>query len=261
VIRFLSLSIACLALGQLAVADDTSEDGQLDTTAESVSRHRIDVGATFVDSLSADTLNGTFGYTYNLTSRSNFNVAVPYLDPDTSTGSNSGFGDVIVSLSYVPSTTISAHPWVPRTVGTGFAVLAPTGKASDGRSLDAWVVAPYVGLVVPLTKRFFLAPQVGYVHSLDKTVGGTDLRLAFAEVGVGFVAINGFWTSYFPQFVRDLETDEWAINHRFAIGKMLSKEFGISLDISLIERFNFGSNLPANSGFDNQIDVSAHFNF
>ena len=247
------LAFLCLVAGQPAIADDAE--------TESVARHRIDIGASFLDALSADTLNGTVGYTYNLSSKSNFNLAVPYLDPDTNTVSNSGFGDAILSFSYVPSAQISAHPWVPRTVGTGIAVLAPTGNANEGRSLDTWVIAPFVGLVLPMTDRTFIAPQVGYVHSLDKTIADTDLRLAFAEIGFGFVAINGFWTSYFPQFVRDLESDDWVINHRFAIGKMFSPKFGMSLDYSLIERFDFGSNLSAEPGYNKLIELSAHFNF
>lgn len=259
-LRIASICVACLMAGQYAFADADDEE-KSEPLAGSELRHRIDLSATFFDSLSIDSVSGSIGYTYNLTAKSNLNISVPYLDPDTGTANDSGFGDTIMSFSYVPSTTISAHPWVPRTVGTGLAILAPTGNVSEGRSLDAWVVAPYVGLVAPLTERFFVAPQAGYVHSFDKTVDGTELRLAFAEIGMGFVANNGFWTSYFPQFVRDLESDKWAINHRFAIGKMVSQKFGVSLDFSFVERFNFGSDVPPESGFDRQIDLSAHFNF
>ena len=247
--------------GAVDSANGSDELGQTEDNPPPSSRHRIDIGATFVDGQSANLLNGTVGYTYNLTSKSNINLSVPYLDPDTNTGNNSGFGDAVLSYSYVPSATISAHPWVPRTIGTGVAVLMPTGDANAGRSLDAWIIAPYVGVVVPLARQAFFAPQAGYVHSLDETVGGTDLRLAFVETGFGFVSDGGFWTSYFPQFVRDLETDEWVVNHRFAVGKMLSQTFGISLDYSIIERFNFGSNVPPDSGSDEQIDLSVHFNF
>lgn len=243
---------AIQAFGHCAIADESQE---------SQPRHRIDIGASFLDSVSADSINGVVGYTYNLSSKSNINLSIPYLDPNTGEGGNSGFGDVIAAYSFVPSAQASAHPWVPRTVGTGIAVLAPTGNANEGRSLDTWVVAPYVGIVRPLSDRFFFAPQLGYIHSLGKTAGGVDLRLAFAEVGFSFVAINGFWTSYYPQFIRDLESDEWAVNHRLAVGKMLSNTVGVSFDYSFIERFSFGSNLPAESGFDEQLELNVHFTF
>jgi hypothetical protein len=254
--------IACigtvLCAPQLGAADESSKPDEAEAFE---SRHRLDIGATFLDTLSVDSLNGIVGYTYNLTSKSNLNVSIPHLDPDTGTSNDSGFGDVVVAFSYAPTTTITAHPWVPRTVGTGLAVLAPTGDSEKGLSLGAWVVSPFVGLVVPLSDRFFFAPQLGYLHSFGKTADNTELRLAFAEVGVGFVAINGFWSSYFPRITRDLETNDWAVNHRFAVGKMLTERIGVSFDYSLVERFNFGSNLPAESGHDKQMELSAHFAF
>lgn len=259
--RSLGAVVACLLVSQPGFADQAAASKPQGENTTDVLRHRIDAGAVFLDSISADSINGIFGYTYNLTSKSNINLSVPYLDPDTGTSSNSGFGDIVMSYSYVPSSTISAHPWVPRTIGTGIALLAPTGDAKEGRSIDSWVVAPYIGLVVPLAKRVFIAPQAGYVHSLDQTVSGTDLRLAFAQIGLGFVTLNGFWTSYFPQFVRDLESDEWVINHRFSIGKMVSQKFGLSFEYTLVERFIFGSNLPTEVGFDKQIEFNMHFNF
>jgi hypothetical protein len=97
--------------------------------------------------------------------------------------------------------------------------------------------------------------------SLDKTASRVGLRLIIAETGVGFVAFNGFWISYFPRFVRDLESDEWAIDQRMSIGKMLSSRFGISLDYTSVDRFNFGSDLPGDSGYDALFEVNLHFNF
>lgn len=260
-IGILISGIAYLLCSQISLAGDDDRDSRSDGSTRPQPRHRIDISAIFLDSVSADSLNGILGYTYNFTSNSNFNISVPYLDPERGMGGNSGFGDATMALSFVPSVIVSANPWVPRTVGTGVAILVPTGNANEGRSLDTWVVAPYLGFVIPLTDRVFLAPQLGYIHSVDKTVADTDLRLVFGEVGLSFVAFNGFWSSYFPQFVRDLESDKWAINHRFAIGKMLSQNVGVSMDYTFIERFNFGSDLPGEAGFDEQIQVNVHFAF
>jgi hypothetical protein len=255
------MSVASCLCHQYSLADDEDQDDPSVERVRSQPRHRIDVSAVFLDNVSADSVNGVVDYTYNLNSKSNISVSVPFVDPNTSTGGNSGIGDTVMAFSYVPSVTVSANPWVPRTVGSGFAALAPTGSAKDGRSLDTWVLTPFLGLVIPITDRVFIAPQVGYVHSVDKTIAGTDLRLAYGELGVSFVAFNGFWSSYFPKFVRDLESDEWAVNHRLGVGKMLSTRFGLSIDYSFIERFNFGSDLPAQSGFDELIELRMHYAF
>jgi hypothetical protein len=36
---------------------------------------------------------------------------------------------------------------------------------------------------------------------------------------------------------------------------------GVSFDYSFIERFSFGSNLPGESGFDEQLELNVHFTF
>jgi len=252
------LVCAVLFSSQLACA----QDGSVESTRErDALRHRVDVTAVFLDGADRDSLSGLFTYAYSVTDNSNLTLTVPYLDPNLDTGGNSGVGDIVAAFSIVPSVTISVNPWVPRTVGSGMAVSVPTGDVKEGRSLDTWVLYPYLGLVQPVSEHFFIAPQIGYVYSLDSTVAGTDLRLVTAELGLSFVAFNGFWTSYFPQFVRDLETDEWAVNHRLGIGKMLSRTFGVSLDYRSVERFSFGSDAPVDEGFDSQIEANIHFTF
>jgi hypothetical protein len=253
-------AITCFTFSQSVVADDV-EDSDSKDSAANVIRHRIDIGAVFLDSISADSINGILSYTYNLTNNTNINVTVPYLDPDTATGSNSGFGDTAFALSFVPLVKVGVNPWVPRTVGTGIAVLAPTGKADEGRSLDTWVISPYVGLVIPLTDQFFFSPQLGYLHSLDKTIADVDIRMIYAEVGFSYVSLKGFWASYFPNFAFDLESDKWAIDHRLAIGKMVTMNVGFSVDFVFVERFNFGSDIPGAQGFDKQVELNVHFSY
>ncbi len=256
---FLIVAAACFTFSQSVVANDSevAESGSTDAPP----RHRLDLSAVFLDGDSTDSLSGLLGYTYTLTSNTILNVTVPYLDPDRSTGKNSGFGDTVISLSFVPVVKVGTNPWVPRTVGTGISILAPTGNADEGRSLDTWIITPYLGLVIPLSDRFFLAPQLGYVHSLDEIATDVDLRLAFAEVGFAYVSFDGFWASYFPRFAFDLERDDWAIDHRVSIGKMVTSSVGFSVDYVFIERFNFGSDTPNAQGFDRQIELNVHFTF
>ena len=151
-------SLCALANGQDCLAQDEVLNGSGEDSARDYPRHRINLGALFLDQVSSDSFNGIVGYTYNLTHNANIGVTVPYIDPDTSAAGNSGIGDTIVALSFVPSVRIGANPWVPRTVGTGIAVLAPTGDPDERRSLDSWVVAPYLGLIIPLSEKFFFAP-------------------------------------------------------------------------------------------------------
>jgi hypothetical protein len=260
ILQRFSLSLAlCVVTASNSVQSEeslvTSEEG------ERGPRHRIDITGVYLDNNSSDSVTGAIAYTYNLTDNSNLNLTVPYIDPDLDSGGDSGFGDLLLSYSISPFTRVGTHPWVPRTVGSGFAVSVPTGNADEGRSLDTWVLYPYLGVVLPVTERFFFAPQLGYQHSLGATASDVDLRLMIVETGLGFVAFNGFWISYFPRFVRDLESDEWAIDQRLSIGKMLSRRFGISLDYVAVDRFNFGEDLPAESGHDSLFEANIHFNF
>jgi hypothetical protein len=252
----LVVAIFCVIVGTAAGEEQESWHGADDVGDN---RHRIDFGAIFLDGLSTDSLDFLVGYTYNLTSRSNLSISMSYINPDLQASGDSGIGDTTVALSYVPKLEISANPWVPKTVGSGFAVLAPTGSASAGRSLDSWVLAPYLGFILPLSESFFVAPQLGYVHSLDETITGTDLRLGFGELGFGYVSQGGFWTSYFPQLIRDWKSDESAINHRISVGKMVSRSFGLSLDYVNIQRFEFGKVNPKIQGSDEQIELNVHF--
>lgn len=224
-------------------------------------RHRIDLTGVFLDAQVNNSVNGLLGYTFSLNERSNLSVTLPYVDPALNTGGDSGFGDLVTSFSFVPSANISANPWVPRTVGSGIAVSAPTGNADEGRGLDTWVVFPFLGVVLPLSERFFFAPQIGYLHSIDTTVSGGKLRMMTIDTGLSFVTLTGFWVSYFPKFARDLETDDWSINHRLGIGKMFTRNFGLSFDYTFVDRFNFGTDIPAESGFDQLLELNLHFTF
>jgi hypothetical protein len=248
---------ALLLASSCAWSESSLEAGEQRTPA----RHRLDFSAVFLDAASSDSINGLLGYTYNLTDNSNLNFSLPYIDPDLSAGSNSGIGDMVAAYSIVPSAQLSANPWVPRTIGSGVAISIPTGSTKEGRSLGSWILYPYLGLSLPMSKRFFFAPQIGYIHSLSETAAGTDLRLISTETGFSFVALNGFWTSYFPKFIFDLKTNDWAINHRLSVGKMFSTRIGVSLDYTFVERFGFGSDIPIDGGYDGLWEVNFHITF
>jgi hypothetical protein len=114
----LVLAMLVVTMGHAA---DMDENDSLSESESDGARHRIDISAIFLDSVSSDSVNGILGYTYNLTSNSNISAVLPYLDPDLGEGGNSGFGDFLLAYSIVPSARISANPWVPRTIGSGLA--------------------------------------------------------------------------------------------------------------------------------------------
>jgi len=79
-------------------------------------------------------------------------VSISYLDARLDKAGGRGIGDTSFVFSWAPTVPITVGPWVPRKLGSGVAVILPTGKASDARSLDATVLAPFLGLVYPVTE-------------------------------------------------------------------------------------------------------------
>lgn len=230
-------------------------------TADNAPSHRVDFSATYLNGLDSNSLDALVTYTHTVNTDTNISLAVPYKDPNLSESGDNGFGDIIGIYSFVPSIIIDSSPWIPATLGSGIAVLAPTGSTSEGRSLDSWIVAPFVGYAITLTDNIFISPQVSYIHSLDKIITGGKLRLVSAEVGISYVNFHGFWASYFPVMTNDMEAEEWSMNHRISIGTMLTKHSGLSIDFTRVERFHFGSPTPRQTGFDEQIDINIHFTF
>lgn len=253
-------SLASAYENSILVADDKSSE-ESNISSQTAPNQRLDFSATYLNGLDSNSLDAMVTYTHTVNTDTNLSLAVPYKDPNLSESGDNGFGDIIGIYSFVPSLIIDASPWVPATLGSGIAVLAPTGSTAEGRSLDSWVFVPFFGYAVTLTDDIFIAPQVSYVHSVDEVITGGKLRLLSAEIGVTYVNFYGFWASYFPELTKDLEANEWSMNHRVSLGTMLTKHSGISVDFTRVERFHFGSPTPKQTGFDEQIDINIHFTF
>jgi hypothetical protein len=73
------LAMLIVTMGQAA---DMNENDPLSESESDEPRHRVDISAIFLDSVSSDSVNGLLGYTYSLTSNSNISAVLPYLDPD-----------------------------------------------------------------------------------------------------------------------------------------------------------------------------------
>ena len=221
--------------------------------------HRIDVSGIIFDSDSADTLAWVFAYTYDLAESINVSVTIDYLDIDFGSTGSRGFGDSLLSISWTPFTRISANPWVPRNVGTGMDLLIPTGDANEGRSLDTYVIGPYLGFVYPVSAHFTIAPNLSYYHSLDEDPFGLDIRTLSANVDLTYVCCSNFWISYTPELFRDTVTNDTGYNHSFVMGKMFSDHFGVSGGYDFLERARPSGFLSGQ--FDDQLRISLHVTF
>ena len=111
-----------LAEGQVPVDDDAPVD-TLGGREEHRPKHRFDLSAVSVDGSTFDSAYALVAYTYSVSSNSNISLTVPFLDPDLYLRGDTGFGDLLISFSYVPYLKIDANPWVPKTVGSGIDVL------------------------------------------------------------------------------------------------------------------------------------------
>ena len=239
------------------VAQDESEQD----SAEIQSRHRLDLTLTYLDSFLDDSLAGSFGYTYSLTTNTNLSGSISYLDSRFDQEGGSGFGDTSLTFSWAPGVPISADPWVPDQIGTGLSIIIATGNPSDGRSLDATVITPFLGLVFPVTESFFLYPSLAYTRSIDHLVTGTDLNIGIADLGIGWVSSKGLWVNVYAALVRDFEIDESYLNTAISVGMVFTENWGASVDWNNTDYFVPGT-VPGLAGnIEHEISLSLHYNF
>jgi len=175
----------------------------------------------FLNSGVSDSLSAELGYAYSLTPSANLSASLSYLDSQLDSVFGAGIGDPTLTFSRAPGVDISISPWVPRQIGTGISMILPTGKTSEGHSLGATVVAPFVGLVFPIGDSFSIFPGAMYMRSLDKTFTGKDLDLAVLDLGGGWLSSKGTWIRLYVALIRDLKSDESYYNSAISVGRVL----------------------------------------
>ena len=248
--------LLALVAEQCAAQD---EEEQQSTIMES--RHRLDFSIAYLDTFLDDSLSGAIGYTYSLTPNTNIGGSISYLDSRFDQDGGAGIGDTSLTLSWAPAVANSVQPWVPRRVGTGLSVILPTGDPVDGRSLDATVIAPFLGLVYPVYESFFIYPSLSYYRSIDKIFTGADLNIAVADLGVGWVSSKGVWVNLYAALVRDFEIDEGYLNTAISVGMVFSKNWGASIDYNDTNYFVPGA-VPGVAGqINHETSLNLHYNF
>jgi hypothetical protein len=225
------------------------------------SRHRLDFSLSYLSTFLDDSLSAEFAYTYSLTANTNVSGSISYLDSRLNLGGGSGFGDTSLTFSWAPTVPISAAPWVPRQAGTGLSLILPTGNPADGRSMDATVITPFLGLVYPVTDSFVLYPTLAYTWSVDKIVTGDKLSIGVADLGIGWISSKGFWVTIYAALVRDFEIDESYINTAISVGMVFSNNWGASIDFNNTDYFIPGT-VPGFAGqIDHETSLNLHYNF
>lgn len=237
------------------------DDGQAGSALPSatVTRHRIDLSALYLDSEKFDSVIGLFDYAYNLTPKSNIALEFVYLDSNIGRDGGSGIGDTSITYSYEPTVGLSIKPWVPKKVGSGISFVLPTGNAKDGRSLDSVLVNPFIGGVLFLTDSFVLTPLLSYSYSLDPIITGKNVRFLTAELGMVWKGKNELWIGFYPSYIRDFEVNISHVNLRLSVGKMFSSSWGGSIEFADLEAFEPGAIPGAEDLFDQTVKVSVHF--
>lgn len=223
--------------------------------------NRVDLTLAFLDNISSDHLTGFFSYSRKLSSNSKLSLRTGYLDSQFGSSGGTGVGDTSLTWSYLPGSRISVKPWVPRVVGSGISVLLPTGNESQGRGLGATIITPFIGTVITLSEKFYVAPNLLYAYSIDPIVNGKDVRVAVLEIGFTWVPGNNWWLSAFPGYVKDYETDNTTIGGRLSAGKQFDSGWGLSAHFIDLENFTPGVLSTGSTRFRQVYELSVHYTF
>jgi len=252
-----NFTLCLLCLADSCVAQDDSDQ----TIPILESRHRLDFSLVYLDSNLDDSLNAELVYAYNFTPKTNFSVSVSYLDSRLNQEGGSGIGDTSLTFSWSPYMPISVGPWVPRRIGTGIGLVLPTGDAADGRSVDATVIAPFLGLVIPVTESLFIYPSMSYMGSFDQTITGEDLSLGVVDVGAGWVSTSGVFLNAYIAWVKDFEVGKTYLNTELSLGMSFSDNWSASIAWDLTEFFIPGTIVDFKGHLERQFAFSLHYNF
>lgn len=232
-----------------------------DSLSEDPSRHRLDVSYVGIDSRFYDSSIWGFGYAYSFTAKTNLAVSVPLLDPSFSANNDSGFGDTTVSFSWTPRQSVAVRPWVPRQVGTGLEVTLPTGNSAKGRGLDATLLTPFVGLLVPLNEHLTLLPTLVYTHSVGRTVQGTHVRFAAAELGINYLHRSFWWVTVYGAYLYDFDITKTYWNYAVSSGLLFTENWGGSVEFARTQYFEPGIIAVPTGAVDSKLSLNLHYNF
>lgn len=182
-------------------------------------------------------MTGALSYSWVPLEHHAFAATLALVGSDISNAEGSGVGDTRLQYSWVPSATITAGAWVPKTLGMGFGLIVPTGDAAKGTGADRWVAIPTLGWVFLIGERFSILPSLQYFHSFGEGSAGEDFSSANLELGFLYVWGSRFWINFTPSVFRDFEPiGDTNVDLLLTFGMQFSKVVGASLTLGNIER-------------------------
>ena len=244
-------SLATLTLLPVFVAAQGTQSGDDGTAAiqespavsQADAAHRFDLGVQRLDTPVGDFETTLLGYTrvfrgnmsFSAALTVNFANAFGFTDDVITKERHIGLGDTILIYSFVPGMTVTAQPWVPRSIGFSVLLIVPTGSAEDFLGGDQFVFSPQGGWVLNIGKDFSILPAVSYARSFADGNLASPVHTAAAELGAVWAHDSGWWINYTGEFTRDLELDDWNYNDFFTVGKMFGSQIGLSLAYGVLE--------------------------
>jgi hypothetical protein len=248
------LLLLCLGIPIRGLAGD---DGATRTSPA----NRVDFTSVFIDNDQSDSFIGLFGYTRNLSSKSNFGIQAKYLDARFGKGGGTGFGDTTLTYSYLPSAKMSVGPWLGRIVGSGISVVLPTGDEREGRGLGSTVITPFLGTLISITDRLSFTPTLLYAYSLNPVITGKDVRVALLDLGLTWVGQSKWWASIYLGYIKDYESSHTSTGGRLSAGKQFANGFGLSAHFIDMEQFRPGLLPPPEIEFRRVYELKLSYSF
>jgi hypothetical protein len=229
--------VGCAVVSLFLVSDVVADEGSTASGQPSSPRHRVDFGVQWYDAAEGDSVTGSLNYSWVPLDHHAFAATVLLVGSDLSNANGSGVGDTRLQYSWVPSATLTANAWVPKTLGMGFGLIVPTGDAAKGTGADRWIAIPTLGWVFLIGERFSILPSLQYLHSFGEASAADEISTANLELGFLYVWSSGFWIQYTPSLFRDFEpVDDTNLDHFLLFGMQFSKTLGASLTVGSIER-------------------------
>ena len=229
--------LGCVAVSFLLVSDVAADEESKESGQPSSPRHRVDFGVQWYDAAEGDSVIGSLSYSWVPLDHHAFAATVLLVGSNLSNAKGSGVGDTRLQYSWVPSATLTANAWVPKTLGMGFGLIVPTGDAAKGTGADRWITIPTLGWVFNIGERFSILPSLQYLHSFREASAADDIGTANLELGFLYVWGSRFWIQYTGSLFRDFEpVDDTNLDHFLLFGMQFSKTLSGSLTLGSIER-------------------------
>lgn len=152
-------------------------------------------------------------------------VRVPFLRYSMPDGSSmGGLGDLTFGWGHVIHENLGR-----KLTASAFALelVTPTGKASEGTGVEAYVGRAAGMLVVNPTDLFPLFVIGSYRHSLDETASGIDVRTAELTLQSFHILPKGLFLLLIPSLFYDFAHDFDVFSFGVGAGRALTKHFAI----------------------------------